>query len=208
MNRTNREAPLQSVAVYLSENSRLVFFTVLLLSGAVFGMLVFLVSSPWVSGELALILKVRGVPEGFMGGMSGLLSSCLSPLILLGLLFLVGLSACGAPVILLVPLFYGLGLGMTEAYYYSTGAAGIGVTALLILPHSLMAGVSLILAGAESMRMSLRFSGQLLPSAPMGGMWQDFKMYCVRFLIYLGLIFGSGVLDVFLRLGFASLFSL
>ena len=61
-----------------------------------------------------------------MGGMSGLLSSCLSPLILLGLLFLVGLSACGAPVILLVPLFYGLGLGMTEAYYYSTGAAGIG----------------------------------------------------------------------------------
>ena len=95
---------------------------------------------------------------------------------------------------------------MTEAYYYSTGWAGVGFSALLVVPHSMIAGMALILAGAEAARMSMRLSAQLLPDAPMGGLWPDFRQYVLRFFRYLILALISGMVDVCLRLLFSFLF--
>ena len=206
MNRTNRPALLPRVASYVAAHSRLLLFTCLFLAGTTIGIIAFLnVGEEW-SRDLSLMLRVRGVPEGFPGALSALMASCLAPFLMIGLLFLLGLSACGAPFALIAPLFYGLGLGMTEAYYYSTGWAGVGFSALLVVPHSLLAGISLILAGAEAARMSMQFSAQLLPDAPMGGLWQDFRQYGMRFFLYLILALASGIVDVCLRLLFSFLF--
>ena len=54
--------------------------------------------------------------------------------------------------------------------------------------------------------MSLLFSRQILPGASIGGLWGDFKLYSVRFLLLLGLAFLAGVVDVGMRLAFAGLF--
>ena len=60
---------------------------------------------------------------------------------------------------------------------------------------------------AESLRMSLLIAGQLLPNAAnCGGLWQDFRLYCMRFLLLVGVAFGAGVLDVGFRLAFLNLF--
>ncbi len=80
-------------------------------------------------------------------------------------------------------------------------------TAVLVIPHSLVAGAALLMGCAESMRMSFLLAGQLLPnSAHCGGLWLDFRLYCVRFLLFVGLALGAGVLDVCLRLAFLKLF--
>ena len=82
---------------------------------------------------------------------------------LLAALYLLGLWACGAPFILLVPLFHGLGLGLTEAYYYAKGAPGVATVAALVMPVGLLSAAVLAMAGAESLRLSTRLSRQLLP---------------------------------------------
>ena len=49
-------------------------------------------------------------------------------------LFLLGLWGCGAPFILAVPLLHGIGLGLTEAYYYSRGWGGVAMVAAAVMP--------------------------------------------------------------------------
>ena len=175
--------------------------------GVLGGVLVFTLSRSLLSEELAVMLQVQAVQGGIRGGISQLFSSCFSTVCMLGLLFLAGLSACGAPLTLVVPFFFGLGLGMTQAYYYGAGGSGVVFTAVLVIPHSLVAGAALLMGCAESMRMSFLLAGQLLPnSAHCGGLWLDFRLYCVRFLLFVGLALGAGVLDVCLRLAFLKLF--
>ena len=122
-------------------------------------------------------------------------------------LFLAGLSTYGAPVTVLVPIFFGLGVGLTEAYYYGAGRPGILFVALLVVPRTLIAATALLMGCSESLRMSLLLSGQLLPNAHCGGLWLDFRLYCVRFLVFFGLAFAAGVVDVCLRLACYSWFT-
>ncbi len=191
---------------FFAANRQLFLFTVLFLVGTLLGLIVYALSHVVIGKELQTMLEVREIPSTFQAGMSALFSSSFSTILLLALLYLCGLSACGAPFAVLVPIFFGLGLGMTEAYYYSTGAAGIAVTALMVVPHYLIAAVALVLGSMESVRMSLLFSRQILPGASMGGLWGDFKLYSVRFLVFLGLAFLAGVVDVGMRLLFSGLF--
>ena len=71
-------------------------------------------------------------------------------IVLLGVLYLLGLWACGVPFILLVPLFHGVGLGMTEAHYYSTGIGGVTVVAALVMPVGLLSAAVLAAAFRQS----------------------------------------------------------
>lgn len=204
MNRTTYERVGNSLGEFFASNRRLLVFLSLFLLGVFGGAMVFTVSHSALNPELSLLLKIPPIDGGFRGGISVLFSSCFSTVVLLLLLFLAGLTACGAPVAVLVPIFFGLGVGLTEAYYYGAGRSGILFVALLVIPHSLLAATALIMGCSESLRMSLLLSGQLLPSAHCGGLWQDFRLYCVRFLVFFGLAFGAGVLDVFLRLACSS----
>lgn len=207
MNRTTHSGAAAAFGAFVAENRRLLAFLALFFIGVLGGVLVFTASHGSLSEELALMLDVPAVAEGFQGGIAALFSSCFSTVVLLLVLFLAGMSTCGAPVAVLVPVFYGLGLGLTEAYYYGAGGTGVLFTALLVVPHSLIAAAALLMGCSESLRLTLLLSGQLLPtSAHCGGLWQDFRLYCVRFLLFFGLAFGAGVLDVCLRLACSSWF--
>lgn len=201
MRRTTYRRWAMEWLAFLQKNRRLLAFLFLFFLGIGGGVWVFSFSSPAMGHELGRILEIPAVTGGFRGGISVLFSSCFSTVVLLLILFLSGLSACGAPVTALVPLFFGLGTGLTEAYYYSGGKAGIFTVAILVIPHTVVAVASLVMGCAESLRMSLLISGQLLPSsANCGGLWQDFRLYGLRFLLFIGLAFGAGVLDVLMRL--------
>ena len=191
---------------FLAANRLLLVYTVIFLSGTLLGMIIYMVSKSVIADDLSTILEIHKIAGGFSGVISALCSSCFSTILLLAFLYLTGLSACGAPFAVLVPLFYGLGLGLSEAYYYSQGMTGLFIAALLVAPHCLIAAVALVLGSMESVRMSLLFSKQLLPNGILGGLWMDYKLFTSRFLVFLCMAFASGILDVCMRLIFASLF--
>ena len=206
MNRTNHDQIIRSFLDFLLVNRRLLTFLCLFLFGVFLGSMVFTSSGGALAAELAPMLDAEPFAGGFYGGISLLWSSCLAPFVLLALLFLTGLSACGAPVAVIVPVFFGMGTGMTEAYYYALGGNQMGFVALFVIPHSLMAAMALIMGCSEALRMSVLISRQMLPAASCGGLWQDFRLYCLRFLIALAIAFGSGVLDICLRAFFLKIF--
>lgn len=189
-----------SWAAFLAENRFLILFSFVFLAGAALGVVVYAFSGQAVAEELGIILSIKGAVRGFKGCVSALFSSCFPSFLLLALLFLCGLSACGAPLAAAVPLFFGMGLGLTEGYYGSLGIKGFLILALLVVPHYLIAAAALLFGAIESLRLSVLISRQLLPGGMMGGLWQDFKIYCLRFLAYTAVAFASGVADVCLRL--------
>ena len=193
--RTNR------IGRFLSENRRLLLFLLLSVVGCIFGMLLhpLIQTAQWLN-----LFSIRPVSTTATAVFSGLIEPCFQPILLLLVLFVSGLSACGAPFSVLVPVFWGFGLGLTQAQYYAVGWQGVLVIAAVMLPHTVMELVALLMGASESLRMSLRFTVLLLPrSAHCGGLWQEFRLYGLRFLVLALLLFGAGAVDVILRLIFS-----
>ena len=120
-------------------------------------------------------------------------------MVLLGVLFLLGLWACGIPFILLVPLFHGVGLGLTEAYYYRLGMSGVAVVATVVMPVGLLSAVVLIAACAESVQLSASLSRRLLSHSEGEGLYSRFRLYGLRFLLFLGVAIIVALIEVLLR---------
>ena len=183
---------------FLVENKRLLLLLLLPLVGVIIGMTLY---GSVRSAEWAELLAIRRVPTGFGQAVSQFFASCFQPLLLLAVLFVAGLSACGLPVAVLTPVFWGVGFGLTLANCYADGWAGVALSAAVLLPHSVMEAVVLLMASSECLRMSLHFAATLLPrSAHCGGLWQEFRLYGLRFAVLLLLALAAGALDVGMRL--------
>ncbi len=186
---------------FIRSHSRLVLFLTLLLSGVMIGCLFYGLYGRTETAYLSRVLTASPLDTTVGAILSALYNSCFLPVLLLMVLFFCGLSACGLPVVMLVPFFFGLGIGMSEAYYYNTGWRGVLTVLLLMLPPLFLKSLSLLMASAEAMRMTLLFSRQLLPqSSSHEGMNRHFRLFVLRFLIFLLMTFAAGVVDVLLRL--------
>lgn len=197
----------QNLRRFLSQNQRLLWLLGIFLSGAALGCLVFRAACQPLAEVLKPLLTPSAPPPGLSGLLRGVSNACFSTASLLAVLFLAGLSVCGAPVALAVPLFFGMGIGVSEAYYFAQGAWGVGYAALLLLPPALPSAAALLMACAESMRMSVLLCRQVLPrQGSCGGLWPHFRLYLARFLICAAILFVAGVLDAALKACFTRYF--
>ena len=194
MLRTSRFS-LKSCKRFVQSHRRLLLFLSLLLVGFLIGCRLFGIFGEAQDTFLGTVLAVTRLEKGVKALAGALYSACFLPVLLLIVLFFCGLSACS------LPLIFGMGAGMSAAYYYSTGIKGVLLVAVLLVPPMFCKAAGLLMACAESMRMSLLLCGQLLPQRnACGGMPRDFKLYLLRFAVFLTIALGAGILDVLLRL--------
>lgn len=110
------------------------------------------------------------------------ISSFNSSVILLSCLFLLGLCAVGQPIALFLPMFHGLGLGVSMAYLYSSqGLKGILFSIALILPSAIPSTISLVLGARESVRFSNSVFRSLFPEKYETPKKSGMKLYLLRF---------------------------
>ncbi len=196
----------REIAHFIEDNRRLFPFVGLFLLGVLGGVLLYVTAADRLSAGLDSLLRVGGITDGWQEGLQALANTCFSGFVLMGVLFLLGVWPCGVPFVLLVPLFYGLSVGLTEAYYYAQGGSGMLAVAAVVLPTSLCNAALLIAAGVESMRMSVRMARCMLPhDRPSEDLHEPFRLYCIRFLLFLVGVAAIGILHVLLRTVFASL---
>ena len=195
MKRTNK------VRQFAAGNRRLLLMTALFLLGCISGVSVYASWGERLPTALHDLLVLTPVDTTLRGVAAQFFTSCFQTVCLLLLLFFSGLSVCGAPVILLVPVFWGLGLGMSVAHQYAAGLSGVLCSALLVVPHGLLKGAALSLFAVQSLQLSAQLAGQLLPrGAHCGGLWQAFRAYLAHLLLLLPLVLLAAVIDVGLRL--------
>lgn len=132
------------------------------------------------------------------------LSSALSSFSYLAILFLLGFFAIGQPLIFLVPVFRGFGLGITMGYLYSRyGLQAAGYCAVLIVPVAFFVALILINAAKDSLKMANLF---LLPMVkgnyPMLTP-EAAKIYLLKYFIYGLMTLGACILDALLNFLFS-----
>ena len=185
--------------IFFAQHRRLLLFLGLLLAGTVGGVAAFR-----LSGQAAVQIPAVSAASVF----ADWLQNCTALWMLQGILFLSGLAMWGFPVSLAVPVFFGLGAGMAQAACVALGGVGLAYAALSVLPGRLLTATALLPACAESMRFSLQLGRQtLFRDARGGGLFREFRLYCVRFIIFVGMAAAAGAADVLLRLAFAGLLS-
>ena len=181
---------------FVTDNRRLFPFVALFLVGVAVGVGAYLTTAAELPADL---LALSPVGAGALGWLRGWGEACFSTVVLLGVLFLLGLWACGIPFIMLVPLFHGVGLGLTEAFYYRMGMSGVAVVATVVMPIGLLSGVVLIAACAESVQLSACLSRRLLSLDGGEGLLSRFRLYGLRFLLFLGVAIVVALFEVLLR---------
>ena len=178
---------------FVADNRRLFPFAGLFALGVAAGVAVYSANAGVIPTDLLHLSPVSSA-----GWWQTFGNSCFASVLSLAALFLFGLWGCGAPFILSVPLLHGLGLGLTEAYYYSRGTGGVGIVAAAVMPVGLLTAAVLAAAGAQSLRMSVDLCRHLL-----GGEGDDprrnFRLYCLRFLLFLAAALVVSLIDILLR---------
>ena len=186
---------------FIRSNSRLMILLSLLLTGVAVGCILFRVYGKTESDFLGTLLAVESPSVGFRSLLFAVYNASFQIVILLLVLFFGGLSACGLPIVLLIPLFFGLGMGMSEAYYYSIGWTGVLTAVVVLLPPFVLKATALLMACAESMRMTLLLGHRLLSAqAETEGLYGQFRLYLLRFAVFALIALVGGIGEVLIRL--------
>lgn len=127
-----------------------------------------------------------------------LVSSFSGSFVLLLICFLLGFSAIAQPVELLVPVFQGLGAGVSVAGMYGNfGFAGIGISAVLVVPGAVISAFAIIIAAREAVNLS---------SSVCSSVWGkesscnsiDLKLYFTKFVILCVILVAASLVESFI----------
>ena len=109
-------------------------------------------------------------------------SSFFSSMILVVILFLVGFFSIGQPIAFFIPMFQGMGIGLSTAYLYSSkGISGIIFCLILIAPTTIISTITLLLGSKESIRFSNKNLRTLFPQKFDQNMQGELNLYLKRF---------------------------
>ena len=121
--------------------------------------------------------------------------------------FILGLCAVGLPLISVLPLIKGIGIGMLSGFLYSNFAlSGLGYCVLIIYPGLIPATFALMLSCSTGISSSYNMLFSLSSSKSSKGEL-SLKFYCLKFLVIaLITVFSSAIDAIVVRL-FSSFFN-
>ncbi len=187
---------VENMAASMKKNKITVLVSVLFFAGMLYGALLI------GFGEKGFLDSLGFMTKGYADGRTGqtVLTTFFNSFVSAGtfilLLFLLGFSAISAPLILFLPFFRGLGLGASIGYLYTAyGLKGVAFCAAIILPAALFSTFAVILAGREALKLSFLFLSAFIPKMKGEISPRAVKLYCVKFLVLMGIILISALID-------------
>lgn len=191
------------------QNKLLILLTTTTLIGIYIGCILikkdYSLSCRFASDTFADFLSLRCADNTFF---KILFSSLLTAVIYAILIFLGGTSFVGilfSPTVLFIKSVL---LGTFSAYIYSAyGLKGIAFNVLIFIPCNLFLLLGLILAVKESVCFSLTLAKLTMPQGYAVSIFNNFKKYCMRFLVVLLLLLLSSILDAFCSSVFIKFFN-
>lgn len=196
------------LAHYTKKNYALLALGLLFVCGVIMGTLLIRTAQ---TDTLELLLRVvNGYVEKrreqtlLQNFMTGAGSSLLFVLVLLGC----GFCAVSQPIVVLVPLFRGLGYGFSVASLYANyGTRAIGFVALFVLPNMIFSTLAILVCCRESLRLSGSFFGALRQDGGNSAFY-SLRIYLGRYTVAAGLCVLSALVEAGLYFAFAKFFVL
>ena len=128
-------------------------------------------------------------------------------LIVLLFYFLSGTSMLGVAVVPFLTFWQGIMFGNISSYLYATYALkGIAFNAIILVPPSIIFTICSFFAARESIDFSLLMAKLTLPKSKPANIYTDFRKYCGKFIIFVGISLLASVTDLVLNLLFLHFF--
>lgn len=209
---------------FLYRNRLLILLLALLLLGELIGAMLMRGTAAQTSGTLSFLTQgfIKARSEQTL--LATFSSSFFGSALLIMLAFLFGFCAIAQPVILFIPLFRGLGLGISMAYLYGAyGLRGMLACLVLILPNAVLSALVILVACRESLRLSALFlsyaggqrsnptplqnDGEMPGAGAKGTMQGAIKLYLLKFTLLLIAAVLAALIDAMFTFFFAGMFN-
>lgn len=195
------------VITSLKKNRRILIMMLLFAAGMIIGAVSLKRADSYLSGAFSDMFSVYIRSKSSQSlGMNFINSLALNAAFMLAA-FVFGLCAVGLPLICILPIIRGVGIGMLSGYLYSNFALrGLGYCVLVIYPGLIPAIFALLLACSAGINSSYEMLLSLSSVKAQRGEG-SIKIYCMRFLIICILIVLAAVTDAAASRLFCRLFS-
>ena len=195
------------VITSLKKNRRILIMMLLFAAGMIIGALSLKKADSYLSGAFSDMFSVYIRSKSSQSlGMNFINSLAVNAAFMLAV-FVFGLCAVGLPLICILPIIRGVGIGMLSGYLYSNFALrGLGYCVLVIYPGLIPAVFALLLACSAGINSSYEMLLSLSSAKAQRGEG-SIKIYCMRFLIICILVVIAAVTDAAASRLFCRLFS-
>lgn len=187
------------------ENRRNLIMLALFAFGMLLGATIIKDSTSAVTVKLAELFDRYRELRNQQSIFSNFCGSMLTSLIFMAVTFIFGLCSIGVPLISIVPVIRGLGLGMISGHLYSEYALnGLGYSLLVLYPGSLISIIALLMCCNESILMSQDMFLVMMNKPAKNS--SAIKMYCARYLVILIIAAIGAATDAICLLAFERFF--
>ena len=123
--------------------------------------------------------------------------------------FFLGTSLFGVITVPFLLILKGFLYGGITAFLYSTYALkGVAFNAVVFVPSVIIFIIVLLIAARESIRFSMKLSSLTLNKTLPFNLSQNFKDYCIKYLIFAVVVIFSSLIDALISVGILKYFSL
>lgn len=193
----------------MKNNQKLIILTVMFICGLFLGAIAVKNTSDTLAERLQILIEnfclVRSQQSIFINFLSMFGTECI--FLIPAMIF--GICVVGEPILWLLPLVKGMGIGIISAYLYSNHSLnGMLYFAVILLAPSVFSVAALLLGCKESILMTRDINRILFVSNEHGGNTEFLKLYILRYIVLFASVLLSSGLGAFLTFAFSSKISL
>lgn len=124
------------------------------------------------------------------------------------LYFLSGTSMLGVAIAPFITVWQGILFGSVSSYLYATHAlSGIAFNAIILIPPAVIFTICCFFAARYAIDYSLTVAKLTLPRSKPASLYINFKNYCIKYLIFIGVLLICATFEIILNLLFLKFFN-
>lgn len=173
-----------TISEFILSNKRCFLLACMFLAGVFFGTSFFTASSGGTVDNIASLCSLYISTRLEKSFYEVFLSAFYPSFWIYAVLFFLGFCALAQPLIVLAPLFYGLGIGFIASYLYtSSNGMNLILAVFILMPASIVSGFTVIMASRSSLYLSSCFFAKI-DSSNNRDMLPVLKRYFFQYTVY------------------------
>ncbi len=198
----------KEITYFFKNNKLLIFLSVALISGMIFGALGIKFIKLDTIKKLDFLFATDFSERNSQPKVYTFIASFSSSYIFTLLILIMSLSFFGSITIPIIIFFRGVGLGITSGYLYLIyGLKGIAYHILILLPGIFISSIAILLISSHAIKFSIKFASKITPKPTEDRLWSKLTEYFKKCSYLSIILIFSSVIDMIEMILFSKFFN-
>lgn len=198
----------KEITYFLKNNKLLIFLSIILILGMVFGSLGIKFIKLDTIKKLDFLFATDFSERNSQPKVYTFIASFSSSYMFTLLILIMSLSFFGSVTIPIIIFFRGIGLGITSGYLYLIyGLKGIAYHILMLLPGVFISSVAILLISSYAIKFSIQFASKITPKPTEDRLWSKLIEYLKKCSYLSIILIFSSIIDMIEMMLFSKFFN-